>query len=282
MQIIRELEPDPRGIYCGAIGVAHGRSMRFSVAIRTVSINAAEGIAEYGTGGGIVFESTPEAEFEECLQKARVLADRIPEFALLETLRWSMEEGYHLLESHLARMSASASYFGIRLDPPSVRRSLDELAATLGPEPCKVRLTVSADGRPAVEVSPLPAPGEARVALAAGPIDASDRFLYHKTTRRAVYDAARSGRENVEDVILFNGSREVTETTIANIVVEIDGRMVTPPVSCGLLPGTMRARLLEDGLVTERTVRVEELESADRIWLVNSVRGWRRAVLVRD
>jgi para-aminobenzoate synthetase/4-amino-4-deoxychorismate lyase len=122
-----------------------------------------------------------------------------------------------------------------------------------------------------------------RVALARRPVDSTDVFLYHKTTNRRVYDERREeyGPE-YEDVILWNERGEITESTIANIVMELDGRKVTPPVDCGLLAGTFRRRLLASGEAVEQVVCVEDLARCSRVWLVNSVRGWREAFMDRQ
>jgi para-aminobenzoate synthetase/4-amino-4-deoxychorismate lyase len=119
-----------------------------------------------------------------------------------------------------------------------------------------------------------------RIGLAGEPIDPADVFLYHKTTRRAVYDRARASRPDVDTPILWNDAGEITESAEANIVLVRNGRKVTPPVECGLLPGTRRAELLARGEIEEARVLLEELQEADEIWLVNSVRGWIRAQLV--
>jgi para-aminobenzoate synthetase/4-amino-4-deoxychorismate lyase len=122
----------------------------------------------------------------------------------------------------------------------------------------------------------------ADVALADAPIDPDNPFLYHKTTNRRVYDEALASRPGASDVLLFNQRRELTESTIANLVVELDGVQVTPPIECGLLPGTARRRLLEQGTVRERVIHTDELARATRVYLVNSVRGMHEISLPRE
>jgi para-aminobenzoate synthetase/4-amino-4-deoxychorismate lyase len=117
-----------------------------------------------------------------------------------------------------------------------------------------------------------------RVGLARAPVEPSDPFLFHKTTNRRTYDTARL--PGLDDTLLWTPDGDLTESTIANLVVEMDGRRVTPPVACGLLPGTFRAELLAMGEIVEGRVRLEDLRRASQVWLVNSVRGWRRAMLV--
>lgn len=283
MQIISELETRARSIYTGAIGyVAPGRRARFNVAIRTVLIDTETHHAEYGVGGGITWDSTAADEYEECLLKAKVLTEERPAFRLLETMLLD-RDGYFLLERHMTRLGRSAEYFSFELDEEHVRGRLRELAQTRGERPLKVRLLLSRDGGVELQAQALARrdPSRAaRVALAASPIDPSDVFLYHKTTRRDVYEQARKARPGVDDVILYNSSGELTESTVANLVVELDGRLFTPPVRCGLLPGTLREELIARGEVAERALRPEDLSRAGAIYLVNSVRGFVRAALV--
>jgi branched-subunit amino acid aminotransferase/4-amino-4-deoxychorismate lyase len=206
-------------------------------------------------------------------------------FELLETIRWTPRDGWYLLDRHLARLADSARFFRFACSQSEIREALDR-AARSADSPSRVRLLLAEDGAVRVEHTPLDLrDGVWRVRLAEHPIDPSDQFLYHKTTNRAVYERTRL--PDCDDVILWNPAGEVTETTIANLVVEhvddmnVKGRRVTPPVACGLLPGTLRAELLATGEVSEARVTVEQLRAAARFWLVNSVRGWCDAVLIR-
>jgi para-aminobenzoate synthetase/4-amino-4-deoxychorismate lyase len=284
MEILAGLEPEPRGVYTGAVGyIAPGGDAQFNVAIRTAVVDEVHQRISFGVGSGIVWDSTADAEYEECLLKAAVLGRSIPAFELLETLRWSPEAGFDLLERHLQRMRESAEYFEFECDERRIREELSgAVAGATGP--LRVRLRVSSSGVATVESTPVqvskgvPA-APVRLRLSTEPVSRDDVFLYHKTTNRGVYDRAR--RNDADDVCLWNDNGEVTESTIANIVVELPGGVrVTPPVACGLLAGTLRADLLERGEIRERVVRVEELSSASRIWLINSVQGWRPASLV--
>jgi para-aminobenzoate synthetase / 4-amino-4-deoxychorismate lyase len=282
MGIIARLEDSPRRIYTGSMGfVAPGRRAQFNVAIRTLLVDKATGAAEYGTGGGIVWDSVPEDEYRECQVKSAILTRRPQAFSLLETLRWEPGAGYYLLEGHLERLEHSAAYFGFALDVAGVRQTLERLAEGLAGGPQKVRLTVRRDGEIRLEAQALPPPAvqPARLGVAAGPVDTGSIFLYHKTTRREVYERACESCPDCDDVVLWNERGEVTETSIANLVLDLNGELVTPPVSSGLLSGVMRGSLLAQGVVRERPVRLEELAGCRRIYLVNSVRRWRRAVL---
>ncbi|GAB6110638.1 aminodeoxychorismate synthase component I [Desulfomicrobium salsuginis] len=280
MHLIDELEVSPRRIYTGTIGVMlPGRRARFNVAIRTVLVDRKAGTAEYGVGGGIVWDSAPRDEYRETLLKARVLDAPAPEFSLLETMRWSRATGVFLLEEHLSRVAESAEYFGFRLDVEGLRSEIEAAVRNAVGTGGVLRLTVNAGGSVGLERRALPAPGPCRVALARTPVDSRAPFLYHKTTRRDVYERARAEVPGVEDALLVNERGEVTESTIANLVVELDGDLLTPPLDSGLLPGTLRAALLRAGRIRERAVQARELSRCSRMWLINSVRGWRRATL---
>lgn len=275
MQIITALETSPRRVYTGAIGYyAPGRVAQFNVAIRTLLVDKSRQQAQYGVGGGIVWDSSPGEEWDETITKARILYERPQPFELLETMRWTPEEGWFLLEEHLDRLARSAEYFDFPLGLPAMYAELTDLAATFQGTSRKVRLRLNADGGLCLEHKTLDLETTpTRIGLAKTPIDSNDRFLYHKTTRREVYQQALAERPGCEDVLLWNEHGEVTEACIANLVVELDGELYTPPIESGLLPGTYRDWLLQQGKVKERLVHLEDLERCTRLYLVNSVRG---------
>jgi para-aminobenzoate synthetase / 4-amino-4-deoxychorismate lyase len=284
MRIISELESSPRQIYTGAIGfIAPGRRAQFNVAIRTVSFNRAGAVAEYGVGGGIIWDSSTTEEYEECLAKARVLSHRSHDFELLETILWTPQEGFHLLEYHLERLRDSAGYFGFDVSVDAIRRNLDACASQLSGNQ-RVRLLVGRTGEIKIQGCPLddkPPAVPVALRLAAQPVSSNDVYLYHKTTNRALYEQARSQVSRCDDVILWNEKGEITETTIYNIVVRLsDSDYITPPVSCGLLAGTYRRQLLEQVRIREQVVTISDLKHASEIAVINSVRGWRSAVLI--
>lgn len=286
MQLIASLEDSPRGVYCGAVGyLAPGGSgepsANFNVAIRTVVLDAESGTAEYGVGGGVTHDSSPEGEYAEVLAKARVLTTIRPAFGLFETLRHTPGEGSRHLQEHLARLSSSARYFGFAFDGDEMLAALDRGVAGTDEE-ARVRLTLARGGGIATDVQPLPVAGDGpvRLALDDEPVDPSDVWLFHKTTNRSPYDRRRAKRPEADDVVLVNTRGEVTESTIANLAARIDGAWVTPPRDSGLLAGTYREVLLREGRLSERPITVEELLRAEAVALVSSVRGWREAVLL--
>jgi para-aminobenzoate synthetase / 4-amino-4-deoxychorismate lyase len=288
MERIAALEASPREVYCGAIGMVRpGGDAVFNVPIRTLWWNRSTGSAEYGTGGGIVWDSTAESEYDELLSKAVVVREAWPAFDLIETMA-ARSGTIARLDRHLDRLARSADYFGFACPRETLRAALADTAATRPDVPRRVRLTLAMDGAFAISEGPLglvgadrPEPGTAplRVALADGPVRSADRFLFHKTTHRATYDQARAGDRDAFDTLLWNERGEATEFTRGNLVVELEGRRVTPPLAAGLLPGCFRAELLEQGTVVEATVTTADVRRADRLWFVNSARRWLEVVL---
>jgi len=286
MEIIRSLERWPRGVYCGAIGwMAPGRLARFSVPIRTLVLEPASHHATYHVGGGIVIDSDPAEEYEECLTKARIImSPPWPEFSLLETLRYA-DGRFDFLEQHLARLEASAEYFSFPWDGTGVRAALEAFQQQhqASPTALRVRLVYSRAAQVRLEAEPLkPLPLPLRVAVGAPIVDPSEVLLYHKTTHRSLYEQARASYPLADDVILRNCDGYVTESTIANVVVELQGQLYTPPLACGLLPGILRDELIRQGRVKERLLTPEDLHNAEKVYLVNSVRGWLEAKLVGE
>ncbi len=242
--------------------------------------------AEYGIGGGIVWDSNAEAEYAECELKAAVLSAAFAEFQLLETMLVnapptrerrgvSPEAPVFLLHRHLDRLCASAEFFAFSYDKAAISARIAELTPAWT-TPCILRLLLAADGTVTLETKPYPVctPRVWQLALAAEPVDSTDPFLRHKTTRRAVYDSARAAHPTADDVLLWNERGELTESTLANLVIRMNGELITPPLSCGLLPGTYRAELLSRGRVREGIITIDALRQADAIFLINSVRGW--------
>ena len=366
MQQIARLEDAPRNIYCGAIGYVTPNEAVFSVAIRTLLLDAQSGQATYGTGGGITWDSDADDEYAEAIAKTAILHASPPPadtpypaisrleifqvapqsalpsepshgenasardtspfpingfpvaafaghpsvavssvinpldallsdtpaplpndtpFELLETLR--LEAGrYWLLARHLERMEASARYFGYTFSKATVEARLLEEARAAGEGAWRVRCLLDAAGLVRVERYALDA--DARfplpVALALRPVSRDDIFLRHKTTRRDVYDRcfadAQQAWADAYDALLWNREGELTEATRGNVVVEWRGRLVTPPLACGLLPGVLRAELLARGDIQERIVTRDDLAAISNVWLINSVRGWLPARLL--
>ena len=285
MEIISELEGAPRNVYCGAVGYlapagAEGPTASFNVAIRTVLVDSETGTAEYGVGGGITWDSSAGAEYDETVAKARVLVSRRPPFDLLETMRRDPGGPIHELNEHLERLAGSAEYFGFALDVTALEAALARAGAE-AEQPVRVRLRLPRDGRFEIAVSHLDMTedGPVQVEIDDVPVDPADPFLFHKTSLRTRYEEAAARHPDAADVILINLAGEVTESTIANLAIRIEDSWYTPPLSSGLLPGTGRAALLASGELRERVIRIDDLRAASAIELISSTRGRRPATL---
>ena len=280
MAAIAELEGLPRGVYCGAVGyIEPGPRLRarFSVAIRTAVVDRSASTAWFGTGGGITWSSNPASEWTELLAKTEVLHRGAAAGGLIETMRRDGNGTIANLDRHLARLARSARVLGIPLEAELARAATAESA-----EPGRVRLRLELDGRLTSTTFDLPAAdrGAIRLALLEHAVSSEDRLLFHKVADRARYERWQAQRPpGVDEVILTNERGEVTETTIANLAVGLDGRWWTPPLSSGLLPGVERGRLVEAGVLGERVIHPAELRGAS-LALISSLRGWRPAVLV--
>jgi para-aminobenzoate synthetase / 4-amino-4-deoxychorismate lyase len=285
MQLIADLEPTPRGIYCGAVGLVAPPSAafraRFNVAIRTAVVDRSTGEAVYGAGGGITWGSEAAAERAELLAKTAVLAHDVTEHRLLETLAFVPGKGLRNVDRHLARMADSADWAGFRFDRAAV---LDAVTRTVSgrPDPARIRILVSRDGHVDVESEAMPPSGArpVRLVLDDDPVDATSPWLQHKTTRRDVYLTRALRHPEADDVVMVNQHGELTETTTANLALRIGGRWWTPPTTSGCLPGIERGRLLELGRLHERLLTVDDLDAADQLAVLSSLRGWRRARLL--
>lgn len=271
MKIIAELENRPRKIYTGSIGyIAPGRKAQFNVAIRTALINKQSKSAEYGVGGGIIWDSESMDEYQEALLKAKVLQTTdMPDFSLIETILWTPTEGFFLLEKHLNRLRDSSEYFNFPFTKNQIIRSLDLITSRF---PLKVRVVLDSYGNIKIESSNFESPdGNYPVTISEQPIRSDNIFLYHKTTNRKIYAAPP---EPYKDTLLFNENGAFTEFTIGNLVVELDGELYTPPIYDGLLPGVFRSHLLDTGEIKERSIYKAELHASKKIYMINSVRKW--------
>ena len=280
MQIIRDLEQQKRGIYTGAIGyfAPDGMSV-FNVAIRTIVIEEERGTM--GVGSGITIDSDARDEYRECMLKADFLTSRKSACLLIESLLWDGEK-YPLLELHLDRLMDSAAYFDYACERDEARSMLLDYAASFeGPH--KLRLTLARDGSMQFSATAI---GNAKpygcIAIADEHTDSSDRFLFHKTTRRATYDTwfSKLHTRQLDDVIFTNERGEITEGCISNLFIERGAELLTPPVACGLLNGVFRRKVLaEMSHAREAVLTVSDLEKADAIYICNAVRGMRKVAL---
>ena len=283
MQLLGELEDHPRGVYTGAIGFFAPQEAVFSVAIRTLELKGPKGCM--GVGSGIVIDSDPRAEYDECCLKATFLTQHHESFQLIESLLW--QDGYPLLALHLDRLADSASYFDFVFDRGAVEEALRGHAAQFsGSSPRKVRLLLDELGAITITSEIIAAstpPGPPlRVILATERADSRDPMLFHKTTHRPLYAHALYAAQQAgfDEVLFFNERGELTEGAINNLFVERNGILLTPPVACGLLAGVYRNHLLATRTnIREQLLTLDDLKDADAIYLANAVRGLRRAIL---
>ncbi|QAY79823.1 aminodeoxychorismate synthase component I [Sphingosinicella sp. BN140058] len=278
MEVIAALEEAPRAIYTGSIGrVAPDGEAAFNVAIRTLTLRAGESVARMGLGSGIVADSRPADEWQECLAKGEFV-ETGRRFDLIETMRFDPEEGLAHLELHLTRIKRSADALGFAFDRHGVRNELQAATFTLRVGR-KVRLRLSRSGAIAIEVRPLPADAEqpVDVALVALPVDPDDFRLRHKTSDRAFYDDARLAAGCFE-TLFVDPDGFVTEGSFTNVFVRRDGRLATPPRTRGLMPGILRETLLEQGEAVERELRAADLQGG--FYVGNAVRGLIAARLI--
>ena len=282
MNIIADLENEPRDVYCGAIGyITPNNEAIFNVPIRTVLIDHQTGNAVYGVGGGVTWDSTSEGEYNEILAKAMLLEEKPTKFQLLESLL--LENGdYFLLEEHLKRLENSAQYFGFRCQVERIKKSLKEFGDKNHTGLLKVRLLLAKNGDLTIEGQTITQQKAVlKVTLADEPVDKTNPFLYHKTTNREIYAKYQKQKtQEAFDVLLWNQDGELTEFTNGNIVLEIEGNLCTPPVKSGLLAGTFRDRLLQIGEIHEKTLTKSDLIMATRVWFINSVRKWKEVQLI--
>jgi para-aminobenzoate synthetase / 4-amino-4-deoxychorismate lyase len=273
MRALRALEPEPRGVYCGAVGVVRpGGHATFNVAIRTVVVR--NGVARCGIGSGITADARPDGEWTEWQSKRRFLERASQPFELLETL--ALRDGqWNHLDDHLQRMAGAAQHFGFVWAPEAVYTALDTLLAAHPQGAWRVRLLLQPGGHCTGQAFALAdTPQPVRLQLADRPLqDAHGEFVRYKTTRRAHYDAFTPTDPQVFDTILWNANGELTECTRGNLALQLDGQWVTPSLACGLLAGVERAMLLRQGVLVERVLRVEDLRRAQSLMFVNSLRG---------
>ncbi|WP_426394745.1 chorismate-binding protein [Ralstonia sp. R-29] len=293
MEIIDALEPEPRGLYTGAIGwidaPTDDRAMGnacFSVAIRTLVLSApgTDGLrkGELGIGSGIVHDSVADEEYAECQLKARFVTALDPGLSLFETMR-ATRDGVPLLDRHLARLERSARAFGFPFERAMMVAEVARACAPLqGADDFRMRLSLERDGKFSVTAAPLP-PLQAPVSLRVAPQsrEAAHSLPSHKTNLRAAYDAAwqAAEREGAFDAVFFNANGTLAEGGRSTVLVKLDGAWWTPPLSAGVLPGVMRGVLLDDampwlgGPLRERVLTRADVARAEAIAICNALRG---------
>lgn len=277
MEIIRDLEREPRGVYCGAVGLVERQHAAFSVGIRTLVVR--DGTAEMGVGGGIVWDSNADDEYAECLLKAQFVTGDKPDFQLLETMRWTPQEGFFLFRRHLSRLGRSARYFGFPCNANDVRDRL--IAAVAGLDGAqRVRLLLEPNGNinvTTVAFEPMAPDAVWQFMISEERTSSSDPRFHHKTSARELYEGEHQRlhkAHGVDEVVFLNERGEVTEGSRTTLFLERDGRWMTPPLECGVLDGCLRREMIERGdpIIEERVLRPEDL-AIGQVWFGNALRG---------
>lgn len=278
MRALSRLEQGPRGAYCGAAGwIEPGGNAAFSVLIRTLEIGKEGGFARLGLGSGLVVDSAAEAEWEECLSKGNFVSREVPNVDLIESMRFDPRDGLLELDRHLDRLKGASEALGFRFNRHGARNELQ--AATFGRRlPGVARLLLSPSGAMAVEVRPAPetTTEPLLVRIVPLPVAAEDYRLRFKTTDRAFYDEARVA-SGVDEVVFADCAGFLTEGSYTSVFVERDGRLLTPPLRRGLLPGVLRDKLIAEGRAEEADLTKADLDQG--FFVGNMIRGLLRARL---
>ena len=272
IEALRRLEPEPRGAYTGSMGwIEPGGNAAFNVLIRTLEWPAGATKARLGLGSGLVVDSVPSNEWAECLLKGDFVRRESQDFDLIETMGFDPSEGIVELDRHLDRMRNSAADLDFKFDRHAARNELQ--AATFGrKQKAMVRLLLSRSGAMAIQVRPYDDPEEVPVTVAVRPlpVDPSDFRLRYKTTDRRFLDLARQA-EGAWETLFVDPDGQLTEGSRTSIFVERDGKLLTPPLSRGLMPGILRAKLIEEGRAEEAELSPADLEG--HFYIGNIVRG---------
>ena len=278
MKIISEIEDQPREIYTGAIGyIAPNNEAQFSVPIRTILSDKKACRSVYGTGSGIVWDSESHKEWDECQNKSAILSANSQNFELFETMRWDSSKRIFLEKLHLDRLKDSAEFYNFKFHHEKINDKLQDYLKNLESESERIiRLFLAKDGDIRLTTSAYKKQNKDKpqfISFAMRPINSEDRSLYHKTTNRSVYENAIGENPVCDDILLWNEDGNITESTISNVIFKKDSKYYTPPISCGLLGGTYRTHLINQGHLEERIIPKTEINLYSEIYLINSVRG---------
>ena len=279
IQALRGLEPEARGAYTGSMGwIEPGGDASFNVLIRTLELAEATTVARLGLGSGLVVDSRLGDEWAECLLKGKFVTPDEPDFDLIETMRFDPHSGVIDLDRHLDRLTGAAQDLQFRFDRHAARNEL-QAATFRRKEPAMVRLLLSPKGSMAIELKPVPAAqrGPVNVAIRPLPVDPADFRLRYKTTDRGFLDSARREGGAFETVFI-DPQGHLTEGSFTNIFIEREGRLLTPPLERGLMPGLLRQQLLDEGKAEEADLTVDDLKQGFLIG--NMVRGLIKARLI--
>lgn len=279
-ELIFETENAKRDIYCGAIGMIEPNgNAKFNVAIRTPIIK--ENRLKLGIGSGIVYDSIAKKEYQECLLKSEFLTKAQDDFAIFETLLWTQEIGYQNLEMHLTRLKNAAQHFGMRFGENYIRHMLKTTAENIAWDKARIKISIN---EASDEVAIFEFENDERdwkITLSKTIINIDNTWIYYKTTNRKIYDNEwqEYKAKGFDEVIYQNEKGELTEGSRTNIFIDFgDKKLATPPISCGLLNGILRQKLIESGVAYEKILHPDDLNAAQHIYVGNSLRGLKKAI----
>ena len=275
MQLIAELEQEARGIYTGAIGyIEPGGDFCFSVPIRTV-VSSAPGKGIMGGGSGIVYDSDAHAEYAEVQLKTRFLLEVNRELGLIESMRLNQDGSINHRALHMARLREAAQTFGFYVPERAIREELDAYAKHRPQnEARRLRLQLNSDGTFSLaDFAIPPVPAQPVVVISDKRIASASIFRRHKTTQRELYEAeyARAVEQGAYEVLFLNEHGRIAEAARHNVFIRKDDRLLTPPISEGALPGILRQSLQAE--LSEQELTLDDLKTADAIYVGNAVRG---------
>ncbi|MCS7152242.1 MAG: aminodeoxychorismate synthase component I [Endomicrobia bacterium] len=310
MQIIKELEKEPRNVYTGAIGFFTAEQYAvFNVAIRTVVVDK-NNKAEMGIGSGIVADSDAKREFDECKLKSNFLFKQQPKFRLVETILYcsdfykeikdfdglrlnitkdKFKYGFFLLDYHLDRLRSSADYFDFCYDEKEILKKLISLSSSISG--CyRVRLLLSKDGKVEIEIYDYNLQNfcsrkKEKIMLVDNKINRDNVFLYHKTTNRRLYNKLYNNfKKSFFDVLFINENNEVTETSRSNVFFKLRNWFFTPPITSGLLNGVFRKYLIDNNKdkIKEKIIKLDDIDNFEKIYVTNGVFGIKEVELIKS
>ena len=202
---------------------------------------------------------------------------------LIETFGWWPWDGARHVALHLERMERSATAMGLEFPVVKAIGLIDGLS---GEVPLRCRMTLSTEDGLELTTTTLPELSTStwRLGLASERLQSSDPLLCHKTSHRPLFDSTRGALGDQADEALFlNERNELCEGTITNLFLDMgDGGFLTPDLKCGLLPGVLRRVMVDSGRASEATLHLDDLRSANRVFVGNSLRGLIQARWIGD
>ena len=280
MEIIDDLETTPRGAYCGALGyIDPNGDACFNVGIRTLTLSGKR--LTYNVGSGLVYDSQAQDEYHECLLKADVLSQ--PPADIIETCLWTPKDGIVRGKAHKARMMKSAKALGYPFSPAQYDALIDGIKAKETSQ--HIRITLSAEGDLNLSQKYFVSLDRPKIMVSPHKLSKQVQYSKHKISRRNFYDEERERLKaltGIDEVIFLNESGKLCEGSFTSIFIEKDGKLLTPALKTGILPGVLRAELLRSKKARTADLTEDDLLGAKNIYIGNSMRGLMPAALITE